>query len=148
MRRDGDGARAISAIEERRVNRFFRTLMFGAAIVGSGTVKAGLRFDSADQMNGGIVAVLKEHGDVRHGSLGIALQDLTTPPHDKMPLAHWNGLSIVMVDRQSTADHAGLKSGDLVVEIDSVPVQNALNLRANLALLRIGEVAELMVLRE
>jgi S1-C subfamily serine protease len=55
---------------------------------------------------------------------------------------------IVKVDTQSTAEQAGLKAGDVVMEIDSAPVQNASHLRASLALRRIGEVAELAVLRE
>lgn len=42
------------------MNRFFRTLAFAAAIAGSGTAKAGAPLQSAAQINGGLVAVLKE----------------------------------------------------------------------------------------
>jgi serine protease DegQ len=96
-----------------------------------------------------IIDQILEYGDVRRGSLGIALQDPTSSQLESVkqqPQRH--GASVVKVDRQSTAEHAGLKVGDVVNGINGVPVHDASHLRANLALLRIGKVAELAVLRE
>jgi S1-C subfamily serine protease len=96
-----------------------------------------------------IVDQILEYGEVRHGSLGIALGDLTSPlVQAAMQVPHRNGAMIAKVDRQSTAEQAGLRSGDVVMAIDSTPVESASHLRASLALVRIGEIAELVVLRE
>jgi S1-C subfamily serine protease len=52
------------------------------------------------------------------------------------------------VDPRSSGARAGLKSGDIVTEIGDRPVRDAAFLRNRLALLRIGDVAELAVLRD
>jgi serine protease DegQ len=118
------------------------------AFIGPGKANPGLGFAIPSKMVRAILNQILEYGEVRHGSLGITLQDSTGPLHIAEPVAQRNGAMIVKVDRQSTADQAGLRSGDVVMEIDSVPIQNASHLRARLALVRIGEVAELAVLRE
>lgn len=119
------------------------------AFIGPGKTNPGLGFAIPLKMVRAIVDQILEYGEVRRGSLGITFQDSTAPLLDAMKqVAHRNGPMIVKVDRQSTAELAGLKGGDVVMEIDGTPVQNASHLRASLALLRIGEVAELAVLRD
>jgi serine protease DegQ len=119
------------------------------AFIGPAKGNPGLGFAIPSNMVRAIVDQILEYGEVRHGGLGITLQDSTAPllPAAKQVIQR-SGATIVKVDRQSTAEQAGLKSGDVVMEIDSVPVENASHLRASLALVRIGEVAELAVLRE
>lgn len=119
------------------------------AFIGPGRANPGLGFAIPLKMVRAIIDQILEYGDVRRGSLGIALQDPTSSQLESVkqqPQRH--GASVVKVDRQSTAEHAGLKVGDVVNGINGVPVHDASHLRANLALLRIGKVAELAVLRE
>lgn len=119
------------------------------AFIGPSKANPGLGFAVPLKMVRAIVNQILEYGEVRRGSLGITLQDPTAPVlHAAKQAIQRNGAMIVKVDRQSTAEQAGLKSGDVVTEIDGRPVQNASRLRASLALLRIGEVAELAVSRE
>jgi serine protease DegQ len=119
------------------------------AFIGATNSNPGLGFAIPSKMVRAIVSQILEYGEVRHGGLGVKLQDLTASlPDIVKQVAQRKGAMIVEVDRQSTAEQAGLKSGDLVLEIDSVPVENASHLRASLALVRIGEVAELAVLRD
>ena len=54
---------------------------------------------------------------------------------------------VVKVDPRSPGARAGLKSGDIVTEIGDRPVRDSAFLRNRLALLRVGDVAELAVLR-
>jgi serine protease Do/serine protease DegQ len=126
------------------------------AFIGPAKGNPGLGFAIPSKMVRAIVDQILEYGEVRHGSLSITLQDSTTRVLDVAKqvtrrtgaMAQRNGAVIVKVDRQSTAEQAGLKPGDVVVEIDGVPVQNASHLRASLALMPIGEAAELAVLRD
>ena len=55
---------------------------------------------------------------------------------------------ITKVDRGSAGERAGLKAGDFVAMIGERDVINAGFLRNRIALLRIGETAELAILRE
>jgi serine protease DegQ len=126
-----------------------RLVGVNTAFIGPTKGNPGLGFAIPSNMVRAIVDQILEYGEVRHGSLGITLQDPTAPPVlAAKQVIQRNGAMIVKVDRQSTAEQAGLKSGDVVMEIDSMPVENASHLRTSLALLRIGEIAELALLRE
>src|ERR1700693_2554963 len=57
------------------------------------------------------------------------------------------GAVVLQVDPQSAAERAGVKPGDLVTELGGMPVRDAADLHVRLALLRIGEVAELAISR-
>jgi S1-C subfamily serine protease len=131
------------------VNVKGRLIGINTAFIGPAKGNPGLGFAIPSKMVRAIVDQILEYGEVRRGNLGITLEDSTAPlPVAAKQAIQGNGAMIVKVDRQSTAEQAGLKAGDVVIEIDSAPVENASRLRASLALLRIGEVAELAVLRE
>jgi S1-C subfamily serine protease len=55
---------------------------------------------------------------------------------------------VVKVAPGSSGARAGLKSGDVVTEIGNRAVPNAGFLRNRLALMRVGEMADLAVLRD
>jgi S1-C subfamily serine protease len=55
---------------------------------------------------------------------------------------------ITKVDAGSAAARAGLKPGDVVVRLGNRAVVGSTFLRNRMALLRVGEVAELSVLRD
>jgi S1-C subfamily serine protease len=56
-----------------------------------------------------------------------------------------NGAVIAKVEPGSAADHAGLKTGDLVVAADGVPVHSGTQLRNAIGLARIGDQVNLTV---
>ncbi|MEU4535441.1 trypsin-like peptidase domain-containing protein [Streptosporangium sp. NPDC023825] len=57
------------------------------------------------------------------------------------------GVSVVRVQRNSGAERAGLKSGDLIVSVDGMPTPSTQELAAVLAQLRPGQDAKVEVLR-
>jgi S1-C subfamily serine protease len=119
------------------------------AFIGASKANPGLGFAIPLKMVRAIVDQILEYGEVRRGGLGATLEDSTASLRRDMKLpAQQKGAVIVKVDGQSTAAHAGLRSGDVVTAFDNTPVQDASHLRTRMALLRIGEVAELAVLRE
>jgi S1-C subfamily serine protease len=119
------------------------------AFIGASKANPGLGFAIPLKMVRAIVDQILEYGEVRRGGLGATLEDSTASLRRDMKLpAQQKGAVIVKVDGQSTAAHAGLRSGDVVTAFDNTPVQDASHLRTGMALLRIGEVAELAVLRE
>jgi serine protease DegQ len=128
------------------VNLRGQLIGINTAFIGPGKANPGLGFAIPWKAVRAVVDQIVHYGEVRRGSLGVTLQDPTASLQHEV--AHRDGAMIARVDRQSTAEQAGLKSGDVITGINSAPIQNASHLRASLALLRIGEVAELAVLRD
>jgi serine protease DegQ len=90
-----------------------------------------------------------EFGDIRRGSLGITIDDPTPNVIREVKIsAPPGGAVIIKVAPASLAARAGLKSGDVVTSLGNRAVLGSAFLRNRLALLRVGEVADLTVLRD
>jgi serine protease Do/serine protease DegQ len=57
------------------------------------------------------------------------------------------GAVVAKVEPGSAAEHAGLKVGDVITELGKTPIRGSADLRNRIALIRVGDVAELTVLR-
>ncbi len=119
------------------------------AFIGATATNPGMGFAIPANMARTVAGQIMNAGEIRRGSLGITLDDPTpnvirefkiTPPA--------TGAVIVKVDPRSPGARAGLKSGDVVTQISDRPVRDSAYLRNRLALLRVGEVAELEVMRD
>jgi S1-C subfamily serine protease len=82
---------------------------------------------------------------VKRGRIGVAIQDLTPDLAQAMNTKRTNGAVIAKVDPGSSADHAGLKSGDLVVAANGVAVHSGTQLRNAIGLTRIGDEVKLTI---
>jgi serine protease DegQ len=90
-----------------------------------------------------------EFGEIRRGSLGVTFDDPTPDAMRELKItAPQGGAVISKVAPGSSGARAGLKSGDVVTDLGNRPVSGAGFLRNRLALLRVGEVADLSVLRD
>ncbi len=118
------------------------------AIVGvAGNV--GIGFAIPVNMARDIAQQLVKYGNVDRGQLGVTLQDLTPQLVQSMGLpANQSGVVIASVAPGSTAERAGLKTGDVITAIGKTPVSRAYELRNKIGVLRVGDVAELTVLRD
>ena len=91
---------------------------------------------------------LLRYGEVQHGRIGVAIQDLT-PDRRSLRLARQrSGASSPQVEPGSPAEQAGLRPGDVVVALDGAPVRSATDLRNRLGLAEAGSRVELGYLRE
>jgi S1-C subfamily serine protease len=119
------------------------------AFIGSTNTNPGVGFAIPANMSRIIADQILKHGDIRRGTLGITIEDPTPAVIRDMKLTGPQpGAIITKVDRGSAGERAGLKSGDVVTKLGDVAVRNAPFLRTRIALLRIGEAAELAILRE
>ncbi len=110
------------------------------AFIGATSTNPGMGFAIPVNMARIIADQIVEFGDIRRGSLGIAADDAADAATD--------GGVVIKVVPGSSGARAGLKSGDLVTKLGERRVTDAQFLRRRLALLRIGETADLTVLRD
>jgi serine protease Do/serine protease DegQ len=109
------------------------------AFIGATSTNPGMGFAIPVNMARIIADQIVEFGDIRRGSIGITIDDLPAPA---------SGAIIVKVAPGSSGVRAGLKAGDIVTELGDRSVINAGFLRNRLALLRVGEMADLTVQRD
>jgi S1-C subfamily serine protease len=119
------------------------------AFIGSTNTNPGVGFAIPTNMARIIANQILSNGDIHRGTLGITIEDPTPAVIRDMKLTGPQpGAVITKVDAGSTGERAGLKSGDVVTQLGGIAVRNAPFLRTRIALLRIGDIAELAVLRK
>jgi serine protease Do len=79
---------------------------------------------------------IKTTGKVSHGRLGVGIQPLNQSLAQSFGLPNTNGALIGNVEKDSPADKAGLKSGDVIRKIDGVVVNDTTDVTS-----RIGSTA-------
>jgi Do/DeqQ family serine protease len=119
------------------------------AIIGPSGGNVGIGFAIPANMVRDVMDQLVKFGEVRRGQLGIMIQDLTPELAQAMGLSgQQTGALVAKIASGSAAERAGLKVGDVITEVGKVPVRGSTDLRNKIGLLRVGNIAELTVLRE
>jgi len=95
-----------------------------------------------------IMRQLVEFGEVRRGSLGIEVQDLTQELREALQLDDATGVLIARVAENSPVAQAGLRSGDLITRLDQREIVNVQTLRNIEGLLGVGQEVEIEYLRD
>ncbi len=115
-----------------------------AAIVGTASGNAGIGFAIPINMVRAVADQLVKYGFMERGELGFAVAgrraDLIQKYH--LPPGQ-SGAVVTRIDENSAAEHAGLKTGDLLTALNGSPVKDAADLRNKLGVLRVGEMVEL-----
>jgi serine protease DegQ len=123
------------------------------AFVGSSNTNPGVGFAIPINMARSVADQIMEFGEIRRGSLGITIDDPTPTVFRELRMNVSTasapvGAVVVKVDSGSAAARAGLKSGDVVTDVGKTAIRDSADLRNRMALLRVGEVAELSVMRD
>ena len=108
----------------------------------------GIGFAIPTNMANDIMQQLVKYGEVRRGRLGAQAQDLTPKLAEAFNITFRRGAVVSYVEKDSPADRAGLKTGDIVTELNGKPVRNADALRNSMGLLRIGQSVKMKVFRD
>jgi serine protease Do len=115
------------------------------AIVASGQ---GIGFAIPINLAKGIVAQLKEGGEVTRGWLGVAIQDLTPELAEYYGLKGHKGVLIAQVFKDDPADKAGLMANDVVTAIDGRAVSTGRELSQVIADTKVGKKTDIRFVRD
>jgi Do/DeqQ family serine protease len=106
---------------------------------------AGIGFAVPSNMVKPIIDQIREHGHVRRGWLGVAIQDLTPELAKGLDIKQTRGVVISDVLENGPAAKAGIQNGDVVVKLNGEPVSNASTLRNLIAMLGPNTTAKLTI---
>jgi Do/DeqQ family serine protease len=118
-----------------------------AILSGSGG-NIGIGFAIPVNMAKGVMDQLIKYGQVKRGVLGVNIYDVTPDVAKEFGLADASGALVAGVAQGSAAEHAGVKTGDIIVSINGTPMRNATELRNSIGMLRVGDQVEIGLLRD
>jgi S1-C subfamily serine protease len=122
-----------------------------ARVVGINTAVAGVGVGLAVPINNAtrsIISTLIRDGRVRRAQIGAAVAPRPLPPAAAVRLGRRGGVAILQVLEASPAQRAGLRSGDLLIDLDGEPVDDANALQRLMVAERIGRQVSARVLRD
>lgn len=107
----------------------------------------GIGFAIPSNMVRNIKDQLIQNGEVVRGQLGVEIQNLTPELVKKFGLKSLEGALISRVVIDSPADQAGLRSSDVIIQVNSSRVRNSVSLKNIIGNLRIGAMAPIEFIR-
>lgn len=115
------------------------------AIVASGQ---GIGFAIPINMANDLLPQLKEKGKVTRGWLGVMIQDVTSDLAESFGLKDAKGALVSDIVPESPAERAGIKQGDIIIEVDGKDVDEMNKLPRLVATLHVGKEIRVKVIRD
>ncbi|MEA1935355.1 MAG: Do family serine endopeptidase, partial [Thermodesulfobacteriota bacterium] len=108
----------------------------------------GIGFAIPIKMAKGILSDLKTKGKVIRGWLGVSVQDITEDIAKKLGLKDAKGALVNDVFEGDPADRAGVKTGDIILEVNGRKIKDTHELLRIVATLSVGKKIEVKILRD
>jgi serine protease Do/serine protease DegQ len=108
----------------------------------------GIGFAIPVNMARSVMDQLIRFGSVKRGQIGVTLAPVTADIAQALGLAAPNGALVTQVARESAAARAGLRAGDVVTGVNGKAVRSVAEFRNAIGLMRVGDRAEIALLRE
>jgi serine protease Do len=109
---------------------------------------AGAGFAIPSQIVRATAESIIKTGSAQHGYLGISMNDVTPENASFFHLSDANGAIVAQVSSDSPASRAGLKSGDVIVQLDGKKVINGSALQVAVSGIAPGNTIALGILRD
>jgi len=122
-----------------------KVIGINTAIIAGGQ---GIGFAIPINMAKGIITQLRESGKVTRGYLGVRFQPLTPDLAKSFGLETDKGALIANVEKDTPAEKAGLKAGDVILEYDGKPVNEGNELPRYVAATPIDKKVRVVVFRD
>jgi serine protease Do len=108
---------------------------------------AGAGFAIPSDLAKSVATALIAHGKVEHGYLGISMNDVTPANASFFNLKEASGAIIAQVTPDSPAAHAGLKSGDVITELNGRKIADGSALQVAVSQDQPGQTIQLGIIR-
>jgi serine protease Do/serine protease DegQ len=118
-----------------------------AILSGSGG-NIGIGFAIPVNMVKSVMDQLIKYGQVKRGQLGVNIYNVTPEIAKEFGLTESSGALVAGVAQGSSADRAGIKTGDIITSINGIPMKGASELRNAIGMLRVGDKVEIGLLRD
>ncbi|QEM67360.1 DegQ family serine endoprotease [Geobacter sp. FeAm09] len=122
-----------------------KVIGINTAIIAGGQ---GIGFAIPINMAKDIVTQLRDKGKVTRGYLGVRFQPLTADLAKSFGLDSDKGALIANVEKDTPADKAGLKAGDIILEYDGKPITEGNELPRYVAVTPIDKKVKLVIFRD
>jgi Do/DeqQ family serine protease len=91
---------------------------------------------------------LIKYGQVKRGILGVQLYSITADIAKEFGLTETTGALVAGVAQGSSAEHAGIKTGDIIISLNGNTMKSSGELRNAIGMLHVGDKVELGLLRD
>ncbi|OCG42240.1 serine endoprotease DegQ [Gilliamella sp. Fer2-1] len=118
------------------------------AIIAPNGGNVGIGFAIPSNMVKSLTSQLIEFGEVKRGVLGIKGNELTSDIAKAFDVDVQKGAFVSEVIENSAAQAAGIKSGDIIISMDSKPIDSFAELRAKIATTGAGRTVKLGLIRD
>jgi serine protease Do/serine protease DegQ len=95
-----------------------------------------------------VVDQLVKYGTVKRGVLGVSVYPLSPETAKQYGLTDANGAVVAGILPGSSAERAGIKTGDIITSLNGTAIKSAAEVRNTIGLLGIGDKVEIGLLRE
>ena len=108
----------------------------------------GIGFAIPSNMARAVMEQLIAHGEVRRGHLGVEVQDLAPDLAEAFNVDFREGVLVVEVMPDSSAEAAGIEAGDIITRVRERDIRNADEFNSQAAIIFIGDKVDLQLLRD
>lgn len=107
----------------------------------------GIGFAIPINMVNNLSSQLIEFGEIKRGQLGVYIQDLDAELAEALGTSITKGAVVTQVIEDSSAEKAGIQSGDVIVRVNEKIINNRSDLRNHVGLIREGTEVEIEYVR-
>ena len=130
------------------VNKAGELVGINTAIVSQTGAYSGYSFAVPSNIVKKIVGDLIDFGSVKRAKLGVAMSPVTEKIAEDMKLSSLDGVYINEVSKGGAADKAGIKSGDVLLAIDSTVIKSPSSLQEKVNSFHPGDKATVKIVRD
>ena len=108
----------------------------------------GIGFAIPVNMARSVMEQLVRYGVVKRGELGVSMYAVTPEIAHSLGLTNVSGALVAQVVEGSAADHAGIRTGDVITTVNGQVVKSNSELRNTIGLMRVGDKLEVGLVRD